>query len=240
MSVNWGPALGGIALAAGVAFGAVELGQSLVDMRRADRVVTVKGLAEMPVSADLAAWRIPYRGVALDRAAAVREAARARDAVRAFARGGGLTPDEISNEPTTLRIERSFVNNQEVTRFVAVGAVRLRTANVAQVVALTRETEALLDAGVLLGESDYGETVRAEYLFTGLNAIKPGLIADATAAARASAEQFAEDSGATVGAIASANQGVIQILPRETGFDERSEPEKLVRVVSTIKYYLDD
>ena len=116
----------------------------------------------------------------------------------------------------------------------------MRTEKVDAIQALVGETQRLLDAGVLLGDNDYAEATRPAYLFTGLNQIKPALIREATENARASAQQFADDSGSRVGAIASANQGVIQILPRDGEFDERAERLKTVRVVSTVRYFLEN
>ena len=68
------------------------------------------------------------------------------------------------------------------------------------------------------------------------NAIKPALIAEATANARQSAEQFAKDSGARIGGIRSANQGVVDISDRDQG----SPRVKKVRVVTTVEYFLTD
>lgn len=241
---SWGQAIGGLAIAAAIAFGGVTLGGSLIDMQRAGRIVTVKGLAEREVEADLASWRIPYRGVDASSGAALADAERSSAAIVAFLEGGGVDAAEISVEPYSLRIERSYLQEggaqREVVRYVAVGAVRVRTDKVDAVAELTGQTRALLDAGVLLGDSDYAEAAKPEYIFTGLNTIKPDLIREATEAARASAAQFAEDSGATVGGIATANQGVIQILPRDGQFGERQERHKIVRVVSTVRYYLND
>ena len=86
-----------------------------------------------------------------------------------------------------------------------------------------------------------GDTVADEgggpqFEFTRLNDIKPELIAEATANARASAEQFANDSGARIGGIRSANQGVISISDRDRG----SPHVKTVRVVTTVEYFLRD
>ncbi len=41
-----------------------------------------------------------------------------------------------------------------------------------------------------------------------------------------------------MGDIASADQGVIQILPRDGQYEQRLERNKIVRVVSTVRYYL--
>ena len=78
------------------------------------------------------------------------------------------------------------------------------------------------------------------FLFTGLTALKPEMIEDATANARRAAEQFAADSGSRLGGIRRANQGVFVILARDRapGIQEENQLNKTVRVVSTIEYYL--
>ena len=255
MSMNWGVAVGGLFLGLGLAAAGFTLGGGIGgagsavgggigDMRKAERLVTVKGLAERDVEANLATWRIPFRGVGDDAAAAFAQAETGRVAVRKFATDGGLGEDELSNEPYTLRVERSYIqkNNEseEVTRYLVIGAIRMRSENIDAVVNLSGKTETLLNAGVFLGEDDYAQASKPTFIFNGLNDIKPDLIRDATQNARASAEQFAKDSGGAVGGIASANQGVIQILPRDGDFDERSERLKTVRVVTTVRYYLED
>jgi len=75
-----------------------------------------------------------------------------------------------------------------------------------------------------------------DFEYTRLNAIKPALIAEATANARESAEQFAKDSHSTIGGIRSANQGVVDISDRDQG----SPQVKKVRVVTTVEYFLKD
>ena len=75
-----------------------------------------------------------------------------------------------------------------------------------------------------------------EYLFNGLNAIKPQMIAEATQNARKAAEQFARDSGSQVGKIKRASQGLFSIDDAAPGLPER----KSVRVVTTVEYILSD
>ncbi|MNT01731.1 hypothetical protein D3C72_1362110 [compost metagenome] len=64
------------------------------------------------------------------------------------------------------------------------------------------------------------------------------MIAEATAAARTGAVQFAKDSGAPLGPIKSAGQGSFEILPRDGSGDEATSLNKKVRVVTTISYRL--
>lgn len=238
--MNWGMAAAGVAVALGLAGAAALGGRALMESRAQAHVVSVKGLAERAVEADVAAWRVPFRGEGAEPAEAVAGASRARDAVRAFARNGGITEADLADEPFVLKAERRIFDNgaAESVRYIVVGAVRVRTADVAAVAALSARTLDLLAEGVALGETDFAEAPRPTYAFTRLNAIKPDLIAEATRAARDSAQRFAADSGARVGPIVSANQGVIQILPRDGDFEERHERHKTVRVVTSVDYRL--
>ena len=66
------------------------------------------------------------------------------------------------------------------------------------------------------------------------------MVAEATANARAAAEQFAKDSRNALGHIRHANQGIFVILPRDQapGVNESGQLQKIVRVVSTVQYFL--
>jgi hypothetical protein len=68
------------------------------------------------------------------------------------------------------------------------------------------------------------------------------MIAEATARAREAGEQFAKDSGAALGRIRRANQGMFQILPRDevASIAEQHQLNKIVRVVSTVEYFLEE
>ena len=68
------------------------------------------------------------------------------------------------------------------------------------------------------------------------------MIAEATRSAREAADQFARDSGARLGGIVTANQGVFQILARDKApmLQEERQIATTVRVVATIDYALED
>ena len=66
---------------------------------------------------------------------------------------------------------------------------------------LAQRVGELVSAGVVLS-SEGGSAGGPVYLFTGLNAAKPEMVAEATRNARASAEQFANDSGSASAAFA--------------------------------------
>src|SRR5690606_37774371 len=117
----------------------------------------------------------------------------------------------------------------------------VRTRNVEAVDGASQNIGELHKQGVSLARDKNGSTGAPEYVFTKLNDIKPDSMAPATQSTRESAEQFASDSGAAVGGIREAYQGVFRILPRdsENSYQERQERYKTVRVVSTLKFYLE-
>jgi hypothetical protein len=127
--------------------------------------------------------------------------------------------------------------------------VSVRTTNVDQVAAAVQKTSQLVTRGVVLGAGpNYGPgSGSVSYFFTGLNAIKPEMITEATRNARSAAERFAADADSRVGTIRQASQGLFSI----SSADEASGPAegpggdlsggsmmKKVRVVTTIDYYL--
>jgi hypothetical protein len=86
---------------------------------------------------------------------------------------------------------------------------------------------------VALSGNEYGD--QPEFLFTELNQIKPDMIQEATANARAAAEKFAQDSKTKVGAIRRASQGAMEIEDR----DKASPEKKIIRVVTTIDFFVE-
>ena len=126
------------------------------------------------------------------------------------------------------------------SRFIVAQTLMARSTNVDQIAAAGQRLSQLVDAGVVLS-NEFGPGGPV-YLFTKLNEIKPQMIAEATRNARAAAEQFAKDSGARIGGIRRANQGLFEILPRDRApqLTEETQIEKTVRVVSTVDYLLLD
>ncbi len=225
-------------LTLGLIAGGYLLGNGLVRAREADRSVTVRGLAERDVTADLATWSLSYSAKAGDLAGAQAEAEQDSTAIRNFFRELGFPADAL--QPAGVNVSQ-YTNNgvQEVT--VRQNMV-LRSKDIKRAQEAARKQFELVRRGVVLEDGS-----GMAYRFTGLNALKPPMIAQATRDARASAEQFAKDSGTSVGSIKSASQGYFSIAPRDgdSGADGEGgggggmdSPYKRVRVVTTIDFYL--
>lgn len=236
--------LGALLLAAGIAAAGWLVGDGFRAGRTAERFVTVKGIAEQPVRADLALW--PFRFVATGNQLAEAQAKLARDAetVHAFLREAGLPGEAIDLRSIEVNdlLAQAYRSGPVESRFIVAQTLMVRTHDVDRVVAASQQVGRLVDAGVVLTSERGPEGAGPIYLFTRLTDLKPGMIAEATRNARAAAEQFARDSGSGLGPIRRANQGLFQVLPRDEvpGASEQRQVEKTLRVVSTIEYLLED
>jgi len=235
----------GLLVAAGLAGGGFLVGKGITGFKSDVRTVTVKGLVEREVRADEATWRLSFRraGNALPELYAAIQADRA--AVVAFLHARGFTDAELEIQPTRAadKLAQDYTEGREAKlRYVLSTGVVVRTRNVDAVHAALGATDALVKAGVLVDTGENG-IANPRYAVSRFNELRPRLLAEATRNARATATQFASDSGAVVGRIVSANQGNIQIFGTD-GHDESapyaptSTPGKKIRVVSTFEFAL--
>ncbi|MFN2260412.1 MAG: SIMPL domain-containing protein [Parasphingopyxis sp.] len=220
-------------LGVSIILGGYLLGDGLLRARMADRSVTVRGLAEREVTADLATWTISYSARSSDLAAAQADIDRDTDAIRAFFGELGFEADAL--QPSGVNVSE-YSDNMGETIYTVQQRLQLRTDDIARAQAAVARQFELVRRGVVLSEGS-----GMSYAFTGLNAIKPEMVAEATRDARTSADQFAEDSDTQVGGIRSATQGYFSIESRDGdagGYGVADTPYKLVRVVTTIDFYL--
>ena len=211
------------------------IGQGVVNARVGDRVVTVRGLSERAVVADLAI--LPVRFTATGEILSEVQARIDADlaTVRQFLVAQGNPADAITLgrlEVTDMQ-SREYGGQNNGPRFILAQTVIVRTTDVDRVQTTTRSLNDLVRQGVVIQDFS-GPT----YVFTRLNDVRPEMIAEATASARTGAEQFAKDSGTPLGPIREATQGSFQILSRDEIGDESQSPDKKVRVVTTVRYSL--
>lgn len=220
-------------LAVGLGVGGFMTGDGLVRAKMADRTVTVRGLAERDVVADLAVWTLSYSSTATNLAAAQANVDADTQQLREFFAAQGFPEDAL--QAVSINAS-SYTPDDGITRFTVNQRMSLRTEDIDLAQQAVRSEADLVRRGVLLQSSNMSFT------FTGLNEIKPQMVAEATQDARAAAERFAEDSGAGVGSIRRATQGYFSITARDgdqEGWGAADSPFKKVRVVTTIDFMLD-
>lgn len=231
-------------IALGIAIGGYLAGQQTARFRLADRVVSVKGLAERDVRADLAIW--PLRFVATGNELPQTQAKIVKDeaTILAFLARWNINTDAIASRGVEVvdLLAQQYRQGPVDSRYIVTRSLILRTNDVDAVVKASQNMATLLDQGVVLAGDGSGAGNGPTFAFTKLNDIKTTMIAEATKNARAAAQQFAADSGTHLGAIRRANQGVFQIQARNEvpGSFEGKEVDKTVRVVSTVDWELAD
>jgi uncharacterized protein len=236
--------LGAVAnFAVGLTTSGYALGDGLRRSKMAEhRSVTVRGVSERDVTADLATWSIDFSHQGTELGPVQQSVDQQARTLRAFFQRAGFRPEEITDTDVTL--ERELPRDKDgkpvgPQKLTVSRSIQLRTTDVMKArAAYTRQAELLRDGVELSGSN-------ISYIFTQLNRLKPPMIAEATRNARSSAEQFARDSGVTVGRIKTASQGYFSISARD---GEQCDdcgtsggggtPFQKVRVVTTIDYDL--
>ncbi len=216
------------------------LKEGLTGLKTSDRYVTVKGVAEREVQADLALWPIRFVATGNTLEQAQERARSSREAIYAFLELQAIDKNAVELQRLDVTDTRANPYQGEgEQKFIINQTLMVRSTQIDRIRQAAQNVSELVDSGVLL-TTDYGPG-GPTYLFSGLNDIKPAMIAEATAAAREAAQQFARDANASVGGLRRANQGVFQILARDQapGVSEQQQPVKTVRVVSTVDYYLE-
>ncbi|GAA0284403.1 SIMPL domain-containing protein [Alteraurantiacibacter aestuarii] len=219
-------------LTLGLIAGGYLLGDGLTRAKMADRSVTVRGLAEREVVADLATWTISYSATANDMTSAQASVDRDTASITAFFAELGFPEDAL--QPIGVNV--SSFTQDGVPNFTVRQRMTLRSNDIERAQRAVRRQFDLVRRGVMLEEGS-----GMAYTYTRLNDIKPEMVAEATRDARASAEQFAEDSGSDVGGIRQATQGYFSIDARDGdggGWGVADTPYKKVRVVTTVDFYL--
>ena len=201
-----------------------------------DRVVNVKGLAEMEVSANKVTWPLMYKALGNDLPALYNQINNTNKAIVEFLLQKGIAEKEITvNAPEIIDLNAErYTENRTGYRYNVTAVITVTSMKVDLVRQLISEQGELLKQGIAITGGDYRYNVQYDY--TDLNSIKPQMIEEATKNARAAAEKFASDSNSKLGKIKHANQGQFTITDR----DSNTPYIKKVRVVTTIDYYLED
>jgi hypothetical protein len=226
----------GALLALGLGIFGLEIGAAVKKGREFDRYFTVRGLSEREVKATLVIWPIRFSVGSNDLPSLQGEMEKARSVVMEFLKENNISIDDCVFGLPSISDRADERREREPTilpRYNAVMTLVVRSKNVDVVKAAIQKSEILVAKGIPLISDDYGHKI--EFLYDGINAIKPAMIEEATANARAAAQKFAQDSKATVGKIRRATQGVVEIEDRDVASPEL----KIVRVVTTIDFFIE-
>ncbi len=236
--------IGGL-IALGLAAAAWLHGWQLRQSRLPGQSISVKGLAEKPITADSAEWQLAVRAKRKTAGEAVETLRAEREVTLAFLTQAGFAA-------TTVALASESVDESYEERRVA-GGDSIKVADgfqASQVITVTTTEVAKIEqahrASIKLKIDGRSVVISApSYLVSSLEDVKMSLIGAATKNAQKRAEEFATQGGVKVGSIRSASQGAFYILPPTStgrnpddygGIYDKTTIAKIARVVVTIDY----
>lgn len=215
-----------------------------------DRVVTVKGLAEMNMTATSATIALNFSFSSDDLQDIIKQTENKKRAIIAYLATIGYNKNDITinNIDVTDRqkkYETQWKNEQQVQ--VKINRYTIKQSLTVQSKDVETTEDKIAQIKLDLVSKDLTSNINTNYSFPELNSIKPQLIAESTKNARIAGEQFANDSQAKLGKIKTASQGQISIAGEnysdysdEEASDKPKEPYiQKARVVSTIVFFLE-
>jgi hypothetical protein len=212
-------------------------------VRAEPNVISVTGSAKKTIQSDLIVWtgRISVNNT--DLAAGYDELKAAEAKSLGYLRDQNvpvesITVSAISTQKHYVRDEKGH-DTDKVSSYELVQTVQISSSEVERVAEIARKVTELIKEGVLL------ESNAPQYHFTKLADLKISMLAEATKDATARAQQIAQNSGATLGAIREARMGVMQITPvhsnavSDMGYSDTSSFEKEITAVVSAKFSLE-
>lgn len=215
-----------------------------------DRIVTVKGLAEMNITATTASISLSFPISGDNLQEIIKQTDAKKNAIISYLKtvGYNLSDIQVSNLDINDRqkyYENEWQGNQQVKvkidRYIITQTLNIQSKDIKA----TEDKAAKMKLDLV--SKDLTSNIATNYSFPELNSIKPKLIAESTKNARVAGEQFANDSQASLGKIKTASQGQITIAGKyqydEEAASESDKPKEpyiqKARVVSTIVFFLE-
>lgn len=229
----------GISLILGLSLLGFFIFKGLKTFSDKDRVVKVKGLAEMNITAVSAQINLSFSfsGDNLERI--IRDSENKKNRIISYLKTKGFEEANISHSSPEISDKEKYYEDQwkngktvrvKINRYSNALSLTIQSDDVK-----TLENKANQLKSDLIKEG-LTSNIYTDYIFPELNSVKPQLIAESTKNARIAGEQFANDSEATLGKIKTASQGQISIAGR---YDSATPYIQKARVVSTIVFFLD-
>jgi len=235
----------------GILLNAFILGRAIQRFKKEDRTISVKGFSEREVKSDFAVWTIKCRVAYNDLMDGSRAIEEVKDKVTAFLLKNGIKAEEVIQKDLIVsdKMAQDYANFNAGNsfRYIIDRIIQVRSNDVDNLQKVSRMTDELLKAGVVLNNAnEYEGAIR--YYFTKLNEIKPVMLAEATKNAKNAAIQFTNESDTNLGKLKKANQGLFTIVDRDEALSNQadggymtgvSDIFKKVRVVVSVEYSIE-
>ena len=144
-------------LAIGLIILGTQIQKGINNFVEKDRIVTVKGLAEMEVPANKVTWPLKYKEVGNDLTAIKNRINATNTAIVEFLKKKGITEEEISiNAPEIIDMQAErYVGENKTYRYNVTTVITVTSAKVDLVRSLISEQSELLKQGIAITGGDY-------------------------------------------------------------------------------------
>jgi hypothetical protein len=233
--------------------GALLLGRSFERFRREDRSISVKGFSEREVKADLVIWTIRLRIASDNLQAGNSSLEESKTKVIDFLVKNGVKSEEIIQRDLMVAdkqaVEYGGGNRDVQFRYLVEETIEVRSGNVDNVQRVSRMTNELLNAGVVLSTKNDWSGTGLRFIFTKLNDVKPAMLKEAIGNAKNAASQFTKESNTKLGKLKQASQGYFSVADRDASLAGQTDGQgpsagtsdiyKTVRVVINVEYSIE-
>jgi len=238
-----GTPLLGLALPIAIILATIIGGWFFVKGKRGDQTITVTGSARKQIRSDRVVWKsaVSYQAPVL--ADAYRSLSEAVPKVKSYLVGKGIQENQItvsSISSQTLHGRSSDGGEtSEITGYSLRQELEVTSNEVDKIAKIARESTELINQGILI------ESMPPEYSYTQLGGLKIEMLAEAAKDAKLRAEQIANSTGSSIGAVRTARMGVLQITPAgstdvsDSGMNDTSAIDKDITAVVNIGFSVD-
>jgi hypothetical protein len=211
---------------------------------KAADTISVTGLAEKDFIADQIVWKATFTRQGLELKDAYAMLKSDETEISNYLHAANIADSNIVF--SSVDVQRNYTNRMdengrvignEFSGYNLTGTVTVDSRNIPVVEKLSREITGLLQKGIELN------SIPPSYYYSGLNALKIDLLANAAKDARQRAESIAENSGASLGGIKKAAMGVFQITGKNMneeysygGAFNTSSKEKTASITLRVEY----
>lgn len=185
--------------------------------RQGEDTISVTGSAKQEIKADQAKWTIEVYSQAFQDAlpGAYTQVSKDAEAVKAYFKSQGITDEQITTNTATADQDWNSSNNGGPTRYRVHEEITVASPDVDKVQALAQNAQTLIARGYSVNPH------QPEYYVSTLPDLRVSLLGQAIADAKARAQEIAKSGGSSVGKLAGASSGVVQVLaPNSTNVED--------------------
>lgn len=223
------------------------LGQAVINRNNSEGIVSVTGLGKADFTSDLIVWEGSFSKTSTNLKNAYLALENDKKIISDYLINKGVKKEEIvfnavnsrENNKARYSSEGKYIG-EDFLGYVLTQSIKVESNDVEKVENISREITELLNKGIQF----YSQAPR--YYYTKLADLKIEMISKATADARARAEKIAENSGAQLDDLISANMGVFQITGQNSnesyswgGTYNTSSKEKTASITMKLDYKID-